>query len=85
MSTHTLDEAKDKLSELIDRAVEGEDVVITREGKVVARLNSVSATEERKITPEDVEWIRRHRVAGMIPPEDAGTFVSRMRDEDWAR
>ena len=35
MSTHTVAEAEGHLSELIDRALEGEGVVITRHGKPV--------------------------------------------------
>ncbi len=90
MSTHTVAEADTTLSELIDRALKGEEVVITRNGKVVAEIKSVAPVRVavpvagRRITPEDVAWLDRHRVDGITPEEDAGTFVSRMRDEDWA-
>ena len=36
MSTHSIVEAKNRLSELIDRALKGELVVITRHGRAVA-------------------------------------------------
>ncbi len=89
MSTHSIAEAKDKLSELIDRAQKGEDVVITRDGRVVAEIKPVVSPAvsiaERRITAEDVAWLDQHRVGGKMPEEDAGTFVSRMRDEEWAR
>ncbi len=90
MSTHSVAEADTTLSELIDRALKGEEVVITRNGRVVAEIKPVEggATAPipgRRVTPEAVEWLRKHRVEGKIPDEDAGAFVSRMRDEDWAR
>ena len=34
-------EAKNKLSELVDAAAAGEEIIITKRGKPVARLNSV--------------------------------------------
>ena len=86
MSTHTIAEAQEKLPELIARARNGEEVVITDAGKPVARLNGLPKTQPgRQITPEDIEWLDRNRVGTIMPDEDAGAFVSRMRDEDWAR
>lgn len=41
-------EAKAKLSELLDRAVAGEDIVIARAGKPLARLVPVNPVEPRK-------------------------------------
>lgn len=41
-------EAKAKLSELLDRALAGEDVVIARAGKPIVRLVPVAAREPRK-------------------------------------
>ncbi len=82
MSSHSIAETKDRLSELIGRAEKGEEVVITRHGHPVARISAIEP-KPRRITKEDVEWLRKHRVRGKIPKEDAGTFVSRMRDEEW--
>ena len=87
MSSHSVAETKDRLSELIHRAERGEDVVITRHGRAVVRLVPASESKPKpyRITKEDVAWLRKHRVRGKIPKEDAGTFVSRMRDEEWPR
>ena len=41
MSTHSVAEAEGHLSELIDRALDGEGVVITRDGEPVAELKPV--------------------------------------------
>ncbi len=52
MKQVALNEAKDKLSELVrELEATGEDVVITRHGKPVARLARV----QRQVTPEERE------------------------------
>lgn len=86
MSQHTVAEAKNKLPELIKRAEKGEDVVITRHGTPVAKISKIAESPApKRITREAIEWLDKHRVKGKIPKEDAGTFVSRMRDEEWPR
>jgi len=42
-------EAKNKLSELLDRVEQGEEIVITRHGKAVARLVAPKGEAERSI------------------------------------
>jgi prevent-host-death family protein len=81
MSNHSIVEAKDQLSSLIDRAVRGEEVVITRHGRPIVTIKPV-ARKARPMTEADLDWLRRHRV-GTPSIEDAGAYVSRMRDEDW--
>ena len=81
MANHSVAEAKNKLSELIDRALRGEGVVITRHGKPVAELRPIPAPP-RRVTKADIDWLEAHRV-GKASAEDAGTFISKMRDEDW--
>jgi prevent-host-death family protein len=85
MSSHSIADTKNRLSQLVARAEKGEEVVITRHGRPVAKLTGVQFKQPYRITKEDVEWLRKHRVKGKIPKEDAGTFVSRMRDEEWPR
>jgi prevent-host-death family protein len=82
MASHSVAVAKNHLSELIDRAVSGEEVVITRHGRPMVALKPV-ARPHRPVTKDDIEWLQRHRVKGTPPAEDAGALVSRMRDEDW--
>ena len=82
-------EARDRLPELIDRALAGERVQITRGGKPVAELRGPDSGESplpkgRLLTQADLEWFRAHRVGDRtLVKEDAGEAVSRMRDEDW--
>ena len=83
MSQHSLADAEHRLAELIDRALAGEAVVITRDGQPVVALQPVAAAPGA-VTPEHVAWLRRHRAGRLVPgAPDAGELVSRMRDEDW--
>jgi antitoxin (DNA-binding transcriptional repressor) of toxin-antitoxin stability system len=87
MSTHSVAEAQDKLSELIDRARKGEEVVITRDGTPVARLDVLPEVPRAVLGALDsaLDWLERRRATRPTMNEDAGTFVSRMRDEEWTR
>lgn len=80
MGSHSIAEAKNHLSSLVDQAMKGEEVVITRHGRPVVELRPLSP-EPLPLTDADVDWLARHRV-GNMPPEDAATLVRRMRDED---
>lgn len=80
MSTHSVAEAKNRLSDLIDRALKGEGVVITRHGRPVVELKPVRAPA-RAMTQADLDWLAAHRVGTPDPDESAGELVSRMRDE----
>lgn len=79
MSEHSVADAKTHLSDLIDRAMGGESVVITRHGRPVAELKSIPA-RARPVSSADIDWLAAHRV-GKIPRENAGTLLRRMRDE----
>lgn len=83
MSDYSVVDAKNKLSELIDRALKGEKVVITRHGQPVVEINPVKK-RPRVLTQADLDWLDAHRVpVRLSPTENAGELVSRMRDEDW--
>ena len=81
MSNHSVAEAKSQLSKLIDRALKGEGVVITRRGQPVIELKPLRPPP-RQVTPSDLEWLRRMRAQLPYCNTDAGTFISQMRDED---
>jgi prevent-host-death family protein len=80
MSTHSVAEAKNRLPELIDRALKGEEVVITRHGRPVAELRPIP-TPARPVSAEALDWLAARRVKTRGVTEDAGVLVSRMRDE----
>ena len=69
--------AKAKLSELIARAQNGEEIVIERHGKPVARL----VAEVRTKKPLDVEAIKRHLATMPKSDTPAGETVRQMRDD----
>ncbi len=81
MSAHSVAQARDQFSALIDRALNGEEVVITRHGHPVVELKAV-VQQGRPMTEEDIQWLRQRRVGRRIEGLDAGQFVSDMRDED---
>jgi antitoxin (DNA-binding transcriptional repressor) of toxin-antitoxin stability system len=81
MSTYSDIEAKNRLPELIDLALAGEDVVITRQGQAVAQLKAVQAPA-RPVSSCDPDWLASRRARRLFRGEDAGVLVSRMRDEE---
>jgi prevent-host-death family protein len=54
MSTISVAEAKARLSELLDRVEAGEEVIITRRGKAIARLCSVEPVKEPLVSLADL-------------------------------
>jgi prevent-host-death family protein len=77
MSAHSVAEAKNRLSRLIDR--EGGEIVITRHGHPVAVLRPV-AKPVRAVTAADYDWLAEHRIGEAVPLEDAGELLMRLRD-----
>ncbi len=82
MSEHNIADAKEHLAELIDRALGGETVLITRDGRPVNELKPIQAPP-RRVTEADLAWLSARGISLKSPMEDAGTLRSRMRDEDW--
>lgn len=82
MSTHSVAEAKNQLSRLIDRALDGEAVVITRHGHPVVELKPLQ-TRKVPITEQEIAWIEANRVKPRGEGGDPVELLLRMRDEDW--
>ena len=81
MSTHSIAKAKNQLSELIDRALKGEGVVITRHGHPVVELKPIPELA-RAVSGTDLDWLASRRIRRLSATKDAGKLVSAMRDED---
>jgi prevent-host-death family protein len=81
MSQHSVAEAKNQLSDLIDRALAGEGVIITRHGRPVVELKPVQPPA-RAVSKDDLDWLSGRRVEAKIIQSDAGQLVSGLRDED---
>ena len=82
MSMYSVAHAKEQLSRLIDEALAGETVTITRHGKPVVELHSVEATPRNRPSPQLIDEIAAG--ARKIGPLgiSAADFVREMRDEE---
>jgi antitoxin (DNA-binding transcriptional repressor) of toxin-antitoxin stability system len=86
MTRYTLAQAETQLSELMDRALNGEDVVITRgkanvELKAVPAENKPAKPKRRWTKEEELEWLRALRAQLTPAKTDAVTLVRQMREE----
>ena len=82
MGKHSVADAKNRLPALIDQALAGEAVVITRHGHPVAELRPLPG-RPRRVTKADLQWLASRRVVPQRRAQNAGTLVRRMRDEEW--
>ena len=77
MTHYSVAEAKNNLPKLLDRMLAGEDVVITRRGKPIARLEPESKPQtDFKL---DLEWLDANRVKPASGPVDTAVCVAEMR------
>ena len=81
MGTRSIAQAKDQLSRLIDEALAGEIVTITRHGKPVVSLTP-TAPPPKPLTSEYLEAMRRRAQARPGLGGDSVTLVREMRDEE---
>jgi prevent-host-death family protein len=80
MATYSIAEAKDQLSKLVRQAEEGEDVAITRHGKVVAHLRSALERPHRRPSREFIEQLAERAKSRPRVGENAVDIIRRMRD-----
>jgi prevent-host-death family protein len=78
MTEVSVAEAKAHLSKLLDRVERGEEVVITRRGRPVAKVSGI----QRKLEPIDFAALRAFRDSMPMQKESAGEFMRRLRDTD---
>jgi prevent-host-death family protein len=81
MGTHSVAEAKNRLPELIDRALKGEGIVITRHGRPVVELKPIPEPA-RPVSAADLDWLAARRVKVRGTKKNAAELVSAMRDEE---
>jgi prevent-host-death family protein len=81
MSSYSIAKAKDNLSKLIDEALAGEDVTITRHGKPVVELRPARAVVAGRWSPELIDEIAARAKSLPSLGENAANIVRRMRDE----
>ncbi len=80
MPVYSIAKAKDNLSKLVDEAVAGEEVAITRHGKVVAYLRPAAARPVRQPSHELVAQIVERAKLRPSLGENAVDVIRRMRD-----
>jgi prevent-host-death family protein len=81
MSTHSVAEARNQLSRLIDRAIDGEPVVITRHGHPVVEIRAMKP-RDRTAREAEMAWLEAHRAKLRGEGIDPADLVSKIRDED---
>lgn len=83
MGAYSLAQAKLELDRLVDEALTGEVVTITRGGRPVVTLNRTAPAEPRlPIDAEYIEWMRQRALARPSLGADSVTLVREMRDEE---
>ena len=78
MPSVTLADAKAHLSELVERAAQGERVRITRRGKPVAQLTTI----EQAHKPVDLTALQALTASMPVQAVPAGEWLRQMRDEE---
>jgi antitoxin (DNA-binding transcriptional repressor) of toxin-antitoxin stability system len=82
MSSYTVATAKEHLSRVIDEALAGEPVTITRDGRPVAELRaSKMVTEPKPMTQADIDRLRARRNERPPLGGDAVAIIREMREE----
>jgi|HubBroStandDraft_3_1064219.scaffolds.fasta_scaffold346831_2 prevent-host-death family protein len=80
MSSHSVADAKAHLSNLIDRAMDGEAVIITRHGRPVVEIKPVT----RVVGPMsklEVERLMKRRVTPRTTGWNSADLIRQMRDD----
>ena len=80
MTHYSVAEAKNNLPKLLDRMLAGEEVVITRRGRAVARVAPIDVAPEPQ-PRTDLDRLRSIRAAASTGIEPVVDTVGAMRDE----
>jgi prevent-host-death family protein len=82
MSSYSLARAKDQLSKLVDEALAGNRVIITRHGKPAVELRPADAAPARRqLSAEEWAKLRARRDARPSLEGDSVSIVRSLRDE----
>ena len=83
MGAYSVGEAKQDLERLLDEALSGEVVTITRDGRPAVSLTPAPKEEQKlPIDDEFIEWMRKRREARPSLGPDSVTLVREMREEE---
>ncbi len=81
MPTYSIAEAKDQFSRLVDQALAGEEVTITRHGKPVAELRARTTPGRGRPSAHLIDELARRAKRLPALGATAADFVRAMRDE----
>lgn len=81
MSSYSVAEAKNGLPGLINRALDGEEVLITRHGRVVAELRGATRSEPPVNKRNGLDWLRARREARPRIEIDSSEMLRALADE----
>jgi prevent-host-death family protein len=84
MATYTLAQAKNQLSKLVDEALTGTPVTITRHGKPVVHVTPAQPVGGKPMTKEEIDELARFRKKLPRPSKSGVEIIRQMRDEDWS-
>ena len=82
MGAYSLAQAKQDLDRLVEEALTGEVVTITRGGRPVVTLNPMPPPPPLPIDAEYLAWMRERARARPSLGPDSVTLVREMRDEE---
>lgn len=82
MPRYSVATTRDNLSNLIDKALAGEEVIITRHGKPTAALSALHrVANPQRDRSEWMEWLRERRESRKSLGMDGSALVRQMRDD----
>ena len=82
MSQYSVAAAKDGLSSLIDKALRGEEVIITRRGQAVVEVRALTSGNPARTRREWLDHLRNQRETRPPLGISAADLVRSMREED---
>ncbi len=81
MSNYSIANARDDLSKLVDEAIAGEEVALTRDGEVVAYVRPAAAAAPRKPSAELLAYLFERARQRLPLGNSAVDLIREMRDE----
>jgi len=85
MGVIKIDDIRDQIEDLVSRAEAGETILIEKDGKAVARLIGVDATQTPIAAKGKIDITALQEFTNSLPParETGAELIRRMRDEGY--
>jgi antitoxin (DNA-binding transcriptional repressor) of toxin-antitoxin stability system len=81
MRTVSVSEAKAQLPSLLQAVEAGEQVLITRHGRIVAEVKAVTERAAGQTADRGMGWLAERRASRPMATQDAASLIREMRDE----